>query len=488
MENFVVAEAAVKAAKRKRVTHPPERIEKAVGLARQVGPLAAASAISRSLTDIAVSADTVRFWLARWKTEGKFWETVGKRGRPSLAGRVPGATEEFKRQVDSFRAQGESVTGRVASTILRAVVEEKAPSLLERHGGPAKISVRAAANFLSEQGLSFRKRSSSRIIPPSEDVVNARDTFFANTAGCFPGQAVDTHLVINFDQTFHLYSPTRGYTWEKKGADRVQLAQNKDGFTLTPVVSMAGVVGAQLIFSGSTSTSLPRVTPGPLLHFTQTSNHWSNEATTLQLWRNVIFPHVAARRNALHAPSAPVIVLADAFAAHWTPAVQALVATDSAIAYLCVPASLTHVFQPLDLGIIAAIKQSVLRRKDEFSEEEVRTAIRENRGIVLSKSRPILRDRITIFIKETLADPVICAEHCCRSGFDRSGVTRALYGDSAIPPDVDSIVPPLVCTECGEPAFPHDTVPQCACFDVESVLCLCRGCFRNHDELCPRDD
>ena len=65
---------------------------------------------------------------------------------------------------------------------------------------------------------------------------------------------------------------------------------------------------------------------------------------------------------------------------------QALVATDSAIAYFCVPESLTHLFQPLDLGIIAAIKQSVLRRKDEFSEEEVRIVIRENRGVLLSKS------------------------------------------------------------------------------------------------------
>ena len=125
---------------------------------------------------------------------------------------VPGATEEFKRQVDSFGAQGESVTERVASIILRTVFEEKAPSLLERHGGPAKISVRSAANLLAEQGMSFRKRSSSRIIPPSEDVVNARDPFFANIAGCFSGQVVDPHLVINFDQTFHLYSPTWGYT------------------------------------------------------------------------------------------------------------------------------------------------------------------------------------------------------------------------------------------------------------------------------------
>ena len=81
MENFVVSEAAVKVSERKRITHPPERIEQAVGLARQVGPLAAASTITRSLMDIEISADTLlvgamegggQFLGTRWKTRPTF--------------------------------------------------------------------------------------------------------------------------------------------------------------------------------------------------------------------------------------------------------------------------------------------------------------------------------------------------------------------------------------------------------------------------------
>ena len=94
-------------------------------------------------------------------------------------------------------------------------------------------------------------------------------------------------------------------------------------------------------------------------------------------------------------PNAPAIVLADAFSAHWTKAVTDLIAQETAVAYIGVPDCLTHLFQPLDLGVIG-IKQSILRRKDEFLEHEVQTAIREGREVVLSKSRTILRERLAM--------------------------------------------------------------------------------------------
>ena len=34
-------------------------------------------------------------------------------------------------------------------------------------------------------------------------------------------------------------------------------------------------------------------------------------------------------------------------------------------------------------------------------------------------------DRMTTWIKELIADPIICAESCCRSGFERAGIGRA---------------------------------------------------------------
>lgn len=486
MEAYVVSSSVVSSAKRKRRNHPPERIENAVNLARHIGATAAIAQLNKELGDEdKLLVGTVDSWLSKFKKEGKFWESGRKRGRPAIMDSSAGLREEWARQVHSFRSQGASVSGRTSMTIAQAVLEEKVPSLLASHGGSVKLSVRTGQNILKGAGMSNRKKTTTRVLPPEADIADARDKFFASLRDCFDGEEIDKHLLLNYDQTFHRYNPSRGFTWEKKGADRVQLLDSKDGFTLLPVISPAGVVGAQLIFDGTTTASLPRIAPGPLLKYTQTVNHWSNEKTTIDLFNQIIWPHIAARRAALGNPSAPAIILADAFPAHWTPAVQQLVNQQSQVAYIAVPECLTHIFQPLDLGVIAAIKSSVLKRKDEFMQSEVRQAVRENRLVLLSKSRPVLRDRVTAYIKECLSDPVVCAAHCCEVGFRRAGVLRALYGDEASI-DVDMYVTRLACVECGENAFKCDSPPLCACFNEDAEVTLCEGCTDNHNTICER--
>ena len=486
MEAFAVASPAAQSVKRTRQSFSDDQIGKAVALARQIGSMAASKKLNSGVPPAdQMQEATIRKWLSRWKTEGNFWEAVrNKRGRPNVLSAVPGGVEEWARQVDSLRAQGASVTGRVSAVIARAVAEEKAPSLLEVHGGALKMSIEAGSKLLQRAGKSFRKRTSTRIIPPDDVVAEARDSFYKNISDCFTDGPPDEGLVINFDQTFQLYNPNRGYTWEKKAASRVQLTDSREGFTFLPVVSMLGVLGAQLIFGGSTAAVLPSISAGPLLRFECTPSHWSDENTTISLWNNIILPYIARRRAVLGDPYSPALVLADAFRAHWTPRVRAVVASADSIFYIAIPDSLTHLFQPLDLGIIAAMKHSIQRRKDDFLEKEVATAIRENRGVVLSKSRPVLRNNIAMWIKEVVADPVICSEHCCKTGFSRAGVARVLYGEDAVPPDVDDVIQPPVCADCGEFGKLCTELPDCEHFvDVIEAI-LCDSCLHNHASLC----
>jgi len=485
MENFLVGKEAVAAAKRKRITHPPERIEKTVCLARHVGATAAALQLNRTLSaEEQVQVATIDTWLSRFRKEGNFWEKNTKRGRPAIIDCVPGVKEEWKKQVDALRSQAESVTGRVSCAIARGILEEKAPSVLHRHGGAVKLSLTTGQQLLARDDKTFRKKTSSKVIPPADTLAQARDQFYAKLRDCFPGQILDRHLVLNYDETFHAFKPTRGFTWEKKGAARVQVTDSKDGFTLLPVISVSGFIGAQMIFGGSTAASLPSIPPGPHLRYAQSKSHWSNGDTIIELFKTVIFPHIAARRAALGQPAAPAIVLADAFSAHWTPAVLALIEREDSVAYVAIPDSLTHLFQPLDLGVIAGMKQSIMRRLDDFMESEVRAAVREGRGVLVSKSRTVLRDRVTTYIKECCADPVLCAEHCCRVGFDRAGITRVLYAEDHVHADVDQYIPPSVCIECGELAIANDFPPGCECFDDDDSTTLCAGCFENHRTLC----
>lgn len=489
MENFVVAADAVKPVKRIRQSHADDFIAKAVVLARQLGATAATAQLHRDYPLLEpVKVDTVGRWLSRWKKEGDFWSLErSKRGRPNAMESISGAREEWTRQVDCLRAQGESVTGRVAAVIARAVVSQKAPSLLERSGGNLKISINTGQRLLASAGKTFRKGTSSRVVPPVSDLADARDKFYADIREAFPDQLPTADMVINYDQTFHLYNPNRGYTWEKRGADRVPLRKNKDGFTLLPAISATQVIGAQMIFGGGTSAVHPRVDPGPLLRYYHTDSHWSDERTTLALWQDIILPYVAAQRVSSGDPTAPVLVLADAFPAHWTSAVKGLVEQQTAVSYIAIPDSLTHYFQPLDLGVIAGIKNSVLRRKDDFLEHEVATAVAEGRGVILSKSRPVLREKLTLWIKETLSDPDICAESLCRMGFQRAGVFRVLYGEEgAHCPDVDNVVPAPTCDDCGEIGFAQRLLPNCVHFtDVDSAI-LCAGCMDNHTNICTR--
>ena len=59
-----------------------------------------------------------------------------KRGRTSVHEQLPDAAhDEWLRQIGALCKQGESVTAQAAAAVGRAVVEAKAPSVLQRHGG-----------------------------------------------------------------------------------------------------------------------------------------------------------------------------------------------------------------------------------------------------------------------------------------------------------------------------------------------------------------
>ena len=123
---------------------------------------------------------------------------------------------------------------------------------------------------------------------------------------------------------------------------------------------------------------------------------------------------------------------------------------------------------------------------EDFLEEEVRTAVKENRPVVLSKSRPVLRDRVVCWIKELILNPAVCGVDCCRTGFQRAGIFRVVCGQESDNIEVDVAVPEALrlCSECGERGKLVYDLPGCHHFeDVEKAL-LCDGCLNNHESLC----
>lgn len=120
-------------------------------------------------------------------------------------------------------------------------------------------------------------------MPPDADLCVTRDGFYDAIAKNSDGPP-PPELVMNFDQTFHLYDPTHNFTGEKRGSPRAQLKEKRDGFTFVPVVSMATRRWSSDDFWRCTATVLPSSPPGDLLMYNYNATHWSNESTTIQLW------------------------------------------------------------------------------------------------------------------------------------------------------------------------------------------------------------
>ena len=108
----------------------------------------------------------------------------------------------------------------------------------------------------------------------------------------------------------------------------------------------------QLIYSGSTSKSLPRNVIFPSeWHVTTTPTHWSNENTMLEYIDKVIHPYVKEKREELHLDSDfPALVLFDHFSGQATQTVFDHFEKYH-IMYVLIPKTCTDRLQPMDLSV-----------------------------------------------------------------------------------------------------------------------------------------
>ena len=125
-------------------------------------------------------------------------------------------------------------------------------------------------------------------------------------------------LIINWDQTGTHFVPVSEWTMEVKGSKRMEVAGLNDKRQMTVVLAGTAsgeFLAPQLIYSGSTSKSLPKnVTFPSEWHVTTTPTHWSNENTMSEYIDKDIQPYVKKKREELHLDSDfPALVLFDHF-------------------------------------------------------------------------------------------------------------------------------------------------------------------------------
>ena len=102
--------------------------------------------------------------------------------------------------------------------------------------------------------------------------------------------------------------------WQRKGSN------DKHGITVTLAETLSGqILPFQLIYTGKTSCSLPRVKFPAGFCLSYNEKHWSNEAKTMALVNKIIYPYVTKVKEKLGLPETQKALLVwDVFKAQST--------------------------------------------------------------------------------------------------------------------------------------------------------------------------
>lgn len=151
-----------------------------------------------------------------------------------------------------------------------------------------------------------------------------------------------------------------------KGSKSVPIKglSDKRNITLNFIISLSGeFLPLQIIYSGKTTSSLPRgVTfPPPEFYLTQNPKHWSNEQETIKLIDKVVNPYVVKKRAELMLQETqPALMIGDVFKGQMTDTVKEKLKSLHIELFPVLP-NMTHFFQPLDVTVNGSATESVFK-------------------------------------------------------------------------------------------------------------------------------
>ena len=206
-------------------------------------------------------------------------------------------------------------------------------------------------------------------------------------------------LIMNFDQTPLKYAPVPSSTLAKNGSKHIPITGGafKESITATFGITYSGkFLPMQLIYKGKTQRSFSRVNFPSSFSVSANSKHFSNTQKSLKFLDEIIIPYVEKEREALNLDkNQPALLIVDVLSGQVTrPIIDKM--TENNIKLVKVPASMTRLFQPLDLTANGAAKASM---KKSFTEWYSRCIIQE-----LDSGKGV--DNIDIQLKMSVLKPV----------------------------------------------------------------------------------
>ena len=168
---------------------------------------------------------------------------------------------------------------------------------------------------------------------------------------------IPSSLVMNWDQTGVRLVPASGWTMEKRGSKRVEIAgnNNKEQITLVLCGTMTGdFLAPQVIYKGTTPRCHPNYSFLCEWNITHSPKRWSNEETMKKYIQEIIIPYEESIRD-LSKCDSPAVCIIDNFNGQITPDTIALL--EEKDIFVCkLPPNSTDILQPMDLSVNKLVK------------------------------------------------------------------------------------------------------------------------------------
>lgn len=337
-----------------------------------------------------LSRSTVRGWFdadfrlkkdVRLKWEAGMPRLGGIGASYSLADHAP--LEQFL--IDIFRKRRESglvVNSNVAVPILRSVIKQRAPQLLD----DMALSRRWVRQWLRTRcGFTYKKATTSGQKLPVDWERQVETMIDRAAAVVITKKVAHPSLVINWDQSAIMLMPTSTYTFHDKRDKHVSVTGQDDKRQITAVVGVTlegELLGLQLIFQGQERNrkqhkAVPVLDPNFVLrlahagwHLTQTPNHWSSQQSMRDYVDFVITPFVRAKRQLHNCPNSPALLLFDCWSVHKSHEFLAWMKEQHPDYHIVfIPAGCTGKAQPADVVLQRPLKCEITNQFLQWTSE-----------------------------------------------------------------------------------------------------------------------
>jgi len=207
---------------------------------------------------------------------------------------------------------------------------------------------------------------------------------------------IPSELIANSDQTQVLLAQGSNVTYAPIGANQVATigAEEKRAFTVLVTLTNDGILlPFQSIYKGSSAASLPAketksmaeaINAGFLFESSKTSTYWSTQETMRHFVDTVLGPHFEKVKVTMNLPHEQCSLwLIDCWSVHRSKEFLTWIGIyHSTIIVLFVPAGLTGLFQPCDVGFQRMFKHSLKLSSHDDIVQEVLGQLR--RGVAVS--------------------------------------------------------------------------------------------------------